>query len=267
MLVDDTSTSSCGAAPLELVDESERGARLGPDHEPVIGRLGHLDQTVAQTSGGVDRAVDRADAAFGLVEGAAHRGRVGDVGHDDRDLGAARLELAQLADPARGRVVVGVGGEPAVTRRGVRYVVGGEQHEVGLVLGREVRRKDAADAAERARDEVRAAARNVTASATAGIASRSTSGVRRPPERRATICGPSPSTSSTRSEMFAPTSSTSISRVVRPGYSRGATDTTPAARASTARVADAPALSASRVTHTSRPGWAAPPRARAAAVP
>ena len=147
-----------GAAPLELVDERERGARLGLDHEAVIGRFGHLDQPVAQAPGGVDRAVDRPDAAFGLVERTPHRGRIGDIGDDDRDLRAARLQLAQLADPARGRVVVRMGGEPAVTHRGFRHVVGGEQHEVGFVLGREVRCEDVSDAAERARDEIRATA-------------------------------------------------------------------------------------------------------------
>ena len=151
VLVDDTSTSS--SVPRR--SSSSTSVSAAPALASITNRWSAGSaisiRRSRQASGGVDRAVDRSDAAFGLVEGAAHRGRIGDVGHDDRDLRAARLQLAQLADPARRRVVVGVGGEPAVAHRARRHVVGGEQHEVGLVLGRQVRREDAADTAERRR--------------------------------------------------------------------------------------------------------------------
>ena len=100
MLVDEIEHEQLGAPPPQLVGQRQRPAGLGADDGDVVVVRRQLDRLVAQLAGGVDGAVEPADLALTLVERGAQRRRVGEVGDDDRDLRADRLELGERGGSA-----------------------------------------------------------------------------------------------------------------------------------------------------------------------
>ena len=133
--------------------EHERTLHLGC-HDAFDGRLLLLrDQLVLDRAGGVEHAVDRAEALAGLAHDRLHLHDVGDVRGAGQHLGAERLEQAHLLDRARGPVVVAEREVvvPAVARR---QFAATDQHQAGPARACEPLGTQSADAAEAAGDQV-----------------------------------------------------------------------------------------------------------------
>ena len=113
-----------------------------------------LEDVGAEDAGGVNHAVEGAEALDGVRHEPPHRRLVGHVDAGHHDLRPQRLDLTQAGDEPRGAVLRAVPGDPAVPilAGGQRRAAG--EDELGLRRARQVARQDQADAAGAAGDQV-----------------------------------------------------------------------------------------------------------------
>jgi hypothetical protein len=147
-----------GVATLQFVGQNNRGAGLGADDDFVVFGSDGFEKSVLEATGRVNCAVDVADPLLGFVERATQRCGIGEVGGDGDHLGGDRFEVEHALNASRGRVVGAVVVEPALTFVAFGYGLGRNENERCVVGHGEVCGEHVADAAERAGDEVGAAA-------------------------------------------------------------------------------------------------------------